>query len=164
MKTRRVQGQNEHNSENHDVLEDILCEIYCLGLHKRLNNSRHRVHWLASKSDRLSLGKVQGRKLPILMQDIFDLYSFVKSAYCCISVVIKFHSCGGLLEMVNFSSSLVYFLGGPRVSIYSGQSGNAFYAALWFTWYIWLLKTITEWMGNWSQSVLHGNGVLVEIP
>lgn len=100
MKTRRVQGQNEHNSENHDVLEDILCEIYCLGLHKRLNNSRHRVHWLASKSDRLSLGKVQGRKLPILMQDIFDLYSFVKSAYCCISVVIKFHSCGGLLEMV----------------------------------------------------------------
>ena len=76
MKTRSVQGQNEHNSENHDVLEDILCEIYCLGLHKRLNNSRHRVHWLASKSDRLSLGKVQGRKQPILMQDIFALYSF----------------------------------------------------------------------------------------
>ena len=76
MKTRSVQGQNEHNSENHDVLEDILCEIYCLGLHKRLNNSRHRVHWLARKLDRLSLGKVQGRKLPILMQDIFDLYSF----------------------------------------------------------------------------------------
>ena len=78
MKTRRVQGQNEHYSENPDVLEDILCEIYCLGLHKRLNNSRHRVHWLASKSDRLSLGKVQSRKLPILMQDIFDLYSFVE--------------------------------------------------------------------------------------
>ena len=88
MKTRRVQGQNEHNSENHDVLEDILCEIYCLGLHKRLNNSRHRVHWLTSKSDRLSLGKVQGRKLPILMQDIFDLYSFVK---VCILLHFRCH-------------------------------------------------------------------------
>ena len=86
MKTRRVQGQNEHNSENHDVSEDILCEIYCFGLHKRLNNSRHRVHWLASKSDRLSLGKVQSRKLPILMQDIFDLYSFVK-----VYILLHFH-------------------------------------------------------------------------
>ena len=88
MKTRRVQGQNEHNSENHDVSEDILCEIYCLGLHKRLNNSRHRAHWLASKSDRLSLGKVQGQKLPILMQDIFDLYSFDK---VCILLHFRCH-------------------------------------------------------------------------
>ena len=71
MKSRSVQGQNEHNSENHDVAEDILCEIYCLGLYKRLNKSRHLVHWLARNSDRLSLRKVQGRKLPILMQDIF---------------------------------------------------------------------------------------------
>ena len=92
IKTKSIQVQNEHNSENHDVLEDILCEIYCLGLHKRLNNSMHRVHWLASKSDRLSLGKVQGRKLPILIQDIFDLYSFDKSTYCCISDDIKFLS------------------------------------------------------------------------
>ena len=88
MKTRRVLGQNEHNSENHDVLEEILYEIYSLVLHKRLNNSRHRVHWLASKSDRLSLGKIQGRKLPILMQDIFDLYSFDK---VCILLHFRCH-------------------------------------------------------------------------
>ena len=88
MKTRSVQGQNEHNSANHDVLEDILCEIYCLGLHKRLNNSRHRVHWLGSKFDRLTLGKVQDRKLPILMQDIFDLYSFDK---VCILLHFRCH-------------------------------------------------------------------------
>ena len=66
----------------------ILCKICCRGLHKRLNNSRHRVDWLASKSDRLSLEKVHGRKLPILMQDIFDLYSFVK---VCILLHFRCH-------------------------------------------------------------------------
>ena len=30
MKIRRIQGQNEHNSEIHDVLEDILCETIVL--------------------------------------------------------------------------------------------------------------------------------------
>ncbi|CAL5374324.1 unnamed protein product [Camellia sinensis] len=72
-----------------------------------------------------------------MMQDIFDLYSFVK---VCILLHFRCHQIPfmwGIVGMVikfwikpEFFLSSVYFLGGPRVSIYSGQSGNAFYAAL----------------------------------
>ena len=61
------------------VSGDILCEFYYLGLHKRLNSSKHHVHQLARKSDRLSLGKVQNQKLPILMQYISLMYSLFVS-------------------------------------------------------------------------------------
>ena len=89
MKTKSVKGQNEHNRENHDVSKDILCEIYCLGLHKRLNNSRHHVHWLASKSDRLSLGNSSRPKATyldaryfrfILFQQILHIVAFPLSS------------------------------------------------------------------------------------
>ena len=45
---RVVKGQNEHNSENQrKSLDKELCEYYCYDLHKRLNSSRHRIHYLA---------------------------------------------------------------------------------------------------------------------
>jgi hypothetical protein len=48
MIIRVVQGQNKHNNENRmKYLGGELCEYYGLGLHKRLNSSRHRIHYLA---------------------------------------------------------------------------------------------------------------------
>ena len=43
---------NEHNYKNRKMSEKELCEFYCLGIHKRLNSSRHHVHWLASISNK----------------------------------------------------------------------------------------------------------------
>ena len=65
---RYVQGQNEHNYKNRKMSEKELCEFYCLGIHKRLNSSRHHVHWLASISDSLSQRKVQSQKPPLPIQ------------------------------------------------------------------------------------------------
>lgn len=44
MRPGDVHGQNEHNHVNKIVSGKELCEFYCLGLHKRLNNSGYRVH------------------------------------------------------------------------------------------------------------------------
>ena len=63
---------------------NILCEFYCLGLHKRLNSSRHHIHWLASKSDSVSQGKVQSQKLPILCRILPILVLSVIRSCCCI--------------------------------------------------------------------------------
>ncbi|GMP40822.1 hypothetical protein CsSME_00011127 [Camellia sinensis var. sinensis] len=46
--SRPDQYSHEENGDSH------LRFFYCLGLHKRLNSSRHHVHWLASKSDSIS--------------------------------------------------------------------------------------------------------------
>ena len=75
MKPGIVQGQNEHNCENQWWSKKELCEYYCLDLHQQLNNSWHHIHWLTSKSDSISLRKVQSHKLPILMQSLSNLYS-----------------------------------------------------------------------------------------
>ena len=71
MRLGGIHDQNEHNHENQIVSGKELCEFYCLGLHKRLNSSRHRVHWLASKSDSLSQRNVQSHTLPIPIQQLF---------------------------------------------------------------------------------------------
>ena len=43
-----VHSQNKHNSENQmKSLGRQLCEYYYIGLHKRLNSSRHCDHYLA---------------------------------------------------------------------------------------------------------------------
>jgi hypothetical protein len=43
-----VQGQKEHNSKNQMKSLDRELYEYCyLGLHKKLNSSRHRVHYLS---------------------------------------------------------------------------------------------------------------------
>jgi len=43
-----VQGQKEHNSKNQIKSLDRELYEYCyLGLHKKLNSSRHRVHCLS---------------------------------------------------------------------------------------------------------------------
>ena len=48
MNWRVVQGQNKYNNENYKKsLGRELSEYYCLKLHKRLNSSRHCVHYLA---------------------------------------------------------------------------------------------------------------------
>ena len=42
MNPRVNKDQNEHNNENQrKPLCKKLCEYYCIGLHKRLNSSRH---------------------------------------------------------------------------------------------------------------------------
>jgi len=47
MNLRVVQCQNKHNNESkRKYLSRELCEYYYLGLHKRLNNLRHRVYYL----------------------------------------------------------------------------------------------------------------------
>ena len=51
------------------------CEVYSIRFIKQLNSSRHHVHYLADKFGGLSLGKVQGEKLPILMHDLSKVYS-----------------------------------------------------------------------------------------
>ena len=52
------------------MLGKRLCEVYSILFIKQLNSSRHYVHYLADMSDGLSLGKVQGQKLPISMHDL----------------------------------------------------------------------------------------------
>jgi hypothetical protein len=48
MNPRVVQGQNKLNCKNQrKSLDKELYEYYCLGLWKRLNNSRHHIHYLA---------------------------------------------------------------------------------------------------------------------
>jgi hypothetical protein len=48
INSRVVQHQNEHNNENQrKYLDRELYKYYCLDLHKRLNSSRHHVHYLA---------------------------------------------------------------------------------------------------------------------
>ena len=54
-----------------------------------MNSLRHRVHWAASKFNKLSLGKVQSQKLPILTLSI-SLICSLESAYCCISIFFSF--------------------------------------------------------------------------
>jgi hypothetical protein len=38
-----VHGRKDTTVEP-NVYEEVLCEYYCLGLHKRMNSSRHHVH------------------------------------------------------------------------------------------------------------------------
>jgi len=46
MNPRIVEGQNEHSSKNQrKSLDRELYEYYCLDLEKRLNSSRHHVHY-----------------------------------------------------------------------------------------------------------------------
>ena len=80
------QGRNEHNRKNQTMSGMILCVDYCLGLHKQLNSSRHRVHWLASKSDSYSQGEVQSQKLPNPMREI----SYCNSQNICICTFASF--------------------------------------------------------------------------
>ena len=60
------------------MLGKRLCEVYSIWFVKQLNSSRHQVQYLAYKSDGLSLGKVQGQKIPISMHDFSkDVLSIV---------------------------------------------------------------------------------------
>ena len=74
------------------MFDNILCKFYCLGLYKRLNSSRHHVHWLASKSDSISQGKVQSQKLPIIYR-LFPIYvlSVIRSCCCIFSPSNSIH-------------------------------------------------------------------------
>jgi hypothetical protein len=48
MNPKVIYGQNEHNNEHQKkYLVRELCEYYCFDLHKRLNSSRHCIHYLA---------------------------------------------------------------------------------------------------------------------
>ena len=53
-KSRVGQGQIEHYHKERIVLKKGLCEFYYLGVHKRLNTSRHHVHLLTNISNNLS--------------------------------------------------------------------------------------------------------------
>jgi hypothetical protein len=68
MNLRVVKGKKKkHSSENQKKSLGIeLWEYYYIDLH-RLNCSRHRVHYLASKSDSILLRNVQSQKLHILI-------------------------------------------------------------------------------------------------
>lgn len=61
------------------VSAKILCEYFCLDLHKWLNSSRHHVHWLTSKSHSFVLRKVQSQNLPILLRYFFQSNSLIVS-------------------------------------------------------------------------------------
>mgnify|MGYP003703482117 CR=1 FL=1 len=115
---------------------DILCEFYCLGLHKRLNSSRHHVHWLASKSDSVSQGKVQSQKLPILCRIFsFSVLSVIRSCCCIFSPSNSFHV-GDCWIMVLYRHNFKPILGGHQTSFGVGPKR-------------WRrnVKTIYEWMG-----------------
>ena len=59
------------------MFENILCEFYCLGLHKRLNSSRHHVHCLASKSDSAHKGRFKAKSY----LSFAEYYQFMYSLY-----------------------------------------------------------------------------------
>jgi hypothetical protein len=45
--------------EPKDTQDGELCKWYCLGLHKKMNSSRHYVHYLVSEFNNILLRKVQ---------------------------------------------------------------------------------------------------------
>jgi hypothetical protein len=53
--------------EPKDTQDGELCKWYCLGLHKKMNSSRHYVHYLVSKFNNILLRKVQSLKLHLLI-------------------------------------------------------------------------------------------------
>ena len=64
------------------MLGKRLCVVYSILFIKQLNSSRHHVHYLVDMSDGLSLGKVQGQKLPISIHDLSkDVLSIVCQHY-----------------------------------------------------------------------------------
>ena len=65
------------------MLGKRLCEVYLILFIKQLNSARHHhVHYSVDKSDGISLGKVQGQKVPISIHDLSkDVLSIVFQPY-----------------------------------------------------------------------------------
>ena len=145
MKPGGVQGQNGHNSENQECSEKDCVNSIVSVYTKRLINSRHRVHWLASKPDSLSLGKIQGQKLSLPMQ-LFSTDTLSNLSSCSFDSSPKFHSCGGLLENIVFLHKLFYDQINILVKV--GPSTCAFLVAWRVTRYIYLFKTDKWWIRN----------------
>ena len=77
--------------------------FYYLDIHKRLDSSRHHVHWITSKPDSRSQGKVQSQKSSIFIQMIFN-YVSLNSLHHNIYVKAgsQFNSCGKFLEFESY--------------------------------------------------------------
>ena len=131
---------------------DILCEFYCLGLHKWLNSSRHHVHWLASKSDSVSQGKVQSQKLPILCR-IFSIsvLSVIRSCCCIFSPSNSIHvgDCWKKWFYIGILFSPIWV--DPKRLLGWVRRDDVFLTAWQVTRWRRNVKTIYEWMGSWCH-------------
>ena len=140
---------------------NILCEFYCLGLHKRLNSSRHHVNWLASKSDSVSQGKVQSQKLPILCRS--DPLCFLS----WVSVVSHvFRSISFMWGIVGLKYEFWPFWGsnksGTHLEFKWGPCGFGFSSMRRWSLDIYMSKTNVGWMRNWCSKMVPYKGCCVD--